>query len=801
MSNHNNPIRYLCGALLTGILLMTPVSAHATKLLSLNVIDKEYLMVHFRDGEVHYRDDGTGPSAYLGHSFAEGDDTLLVFGQRLNTATAQQANQWKVSSSDDTSFGTQTPLAVWRKSKPMNTDHRLESELDHWLFLQLPHPMRQGRTYTVSIPQGIGSDKTTASIRFDIWNTPSEAIHVNIIGYVPTENVKSADLYQWLGDGGQRDYKAWEGRKVYLYNVKSGKKQQAGTVKFWKTTSASSQEAGGKNLIGTDVWNIDFKGSQPGRYRLVVEDVGCSMDFDISPAVYHDPYRYSVRGYYYMRLGEPADPEHVFPIPRQPQFIPETDPKGLTIYKTDLHPWHPEWIALRTDVWDEPHFKPALESIFWRHRLPGNPVAIDVRGGHSDAFDWDRHLAHVSNIYDMLLPYLLTNGALSDDDLGIRESGNGIPDIIDEARNEADFFLSIRDGEGYSQGVTNPSADWTVMYQAACTPMAAWANAANCAILADAFRIQHNDTLRTYYTEEAIKAFRYASRLDSQQLDDKQDVGSISMRGRDFRQMAAAFLYNVTGDTEWEDIMVKESMVKDGTSQLFNKGRQGYFPANATNEFKAGEVGFCQLWAAAAYLICPHPRHHADFYRNLLASVNDHADNYNVSHLTERPSRRTANDSRWQTSQNLQLVMLAHYISTDKARRQLLEHAMFTEAGWALGRNPGNIVEMTGLGERHITDVYTTGRNDGAPGTHPGQTPFNGTETWSPGNGGDARILLNRCYPSWNDSGWPRQESYFNQRYMWVNGEFTPRETMRGKMALLGYLYGIRQNNLKKTKK
>ena len=44
----------------------------------------------------------------------------------------------------------------------------------------------------------------------------------------------------------------------------------------------------------------------------------------------------------------------------------------------------------------------------------------------------------------------------------------------------------------------------------------------------------------------------------------------------------------------------------------------------------------------------------------------------------------------------------------------------------------------------------------------------------------------------WNTGGWPRQESFFNQRYFWVNGEFTPRETMRGKMALLGYLYGIR---------
>jgi hypothetical protein len=136
--------------------------------------------------------------------------------------------------------------------------------------------------------------------------------------------------------------------------------------------------------------------------------------------------------------------------------------------------------------------------------------------------------------------------------------------------------------------------------------------------------------------------------------------------------------------------------------------------------------------------------------------------------------------------------MLAHYIG-DKARRQQLEHIMYTEAGWAMGRNPGNIVEMTGLGERHLTDVYTTGRNDGTPESHPGQTPFNGTETWSPGhNGGDARILLNQMYPSWTDDGWPRQESYFNQRYFWVNGEFTPRETMRGKMALLAYLYAIR---------
>ena len=783
--------------LLSGLMLITVLPANATRFLGIHVIDKQYLMLHFRDGEVHYRDNGTGPSAYLGHSFAEGDDTLLVFGERLNGDVARQVALWKISSNDDKTFADAQPVNVWRKSKPMNTDHTLTSENDHWLFLQLPQAMRQGYTYTVSIPKGIGADQESASVCFDVWNAQSEAIHVNIIGYSPAEQDHAADLYQWMGDGGQRDYSSWEGRKVYLYNVKTKKKQNVGKVKFWKKAAAADQEAGGKNLVGTDVWNIDFRGTAPGRYRLVVEDVGCSMDFDIAADVYYQPFRYSVRGYYYMRLGEPKDPEHVWPVPRQPQFIPETDPKGLTVYKTDFHPFCQEWRDLHTDVWDEPHFKPALESRFWQHRLPGNPVNTEVKGGHSDAFDWDRHLAHVSNIYDMLLPYILSGGRLSDDNLGIRESGNGIPDIIDEARNEVDFFLSIRDGEAYSQGVTNPCADWSVMFQAGCTTMAAWANAANCAITGEAFRLQGNDSLRQYYTNEAIKAFRYAEKQEWTQLDDLQDIGSMQMRGRDFRQLAAAFLYNLTGDEQWEKIFAEESMVKSPQSLIFSKGRHGFFGVGVMHEENKNLVPYNQTWAAAAYLTCPHQRHFADLYKNLKTSINAQALEYNISHMTERPSRRSANDSRWQVSQNLQLVMLAHYIA-GKDDKKVLEHVMYTEASWALGRNPGNIVEMTGLGERHITDCYTTGRNDGAPESHPGQTPFNGTETWSPGhNGGDARVILKYCYPQWNIekgqqlTSWPLQESYFNQRYFWVNGEFTPRETMRGKMALLGYLYAI----------
>ena len=757
--------------------VICPQTLSATRLVGVKTIDKDYIMVHFRDGEVRYRDNGTGPSAYLGHTFVEGDDTLLVFGQRLDPEAAGTAGDWIISSKDDKSFGRQAAVAAWRKSKPMNTDNTLTSELDHWIFLQLPKPMKQGARYTVNIPKGVNADKTEAEVKFDIWSSVSEAVHVNIIGYSPEEEVKAADLYLWLGDGGQRDYTTFEGKKVWLYNTRTGRKQKVGNVSFWMSASEYEKEANRKNMTGSDVWNIDFTASTPGRYRLVVEDVGCSMDFDISNEVYFQPYHYSVRGYYYMRLGEPVDPR-ITPVPRQPQFIPGKNPEGFVVYKTDMHPWHPDWRKLRGDVWDEPHFKLPEQSEFWKHRLPGNPVNDMVRGGHSDAMDWDRHLAHVSNIYDMVLPFILTNGRLSEDNLSIRESGNGIPDLLDEARNEVDFFLSIRDGEGYSQGVTNPSSDWKVMFQAGCTTMAAWANAANCAILGEAFRINGNQDLCDYYTAEAIKAFRFAEKQENSQLDDRQNIGTSSMRGRDFKQMAAAFLYNLTGDRRWEDIMVEESVVKNGVAPLFAKERHNQY---------------YQIWGAAAYLACPHERHYPEYYNDLVASVNKQADENNVSHMNSRPSRRTANDPRWQTSENLQMVLLAHYIADSDQRREQLEQAMYIEAGWGLGRNPSNTVEMTGLGERHIIDCYTTGRNDGVPGSHPGQTPFNGTETWSPGNGGDARIILKRCYPDWYTGGWPHQESFFNIRYMWVNGEFTPRETMRGKMALLAYLYGIRK--------
>jgi hypothetical protein len=101
--------------------------------------------------------------------------------------------------------------------------------------------------------------------------------------------------------------------------------------------------------------------------------------------------------------------------------------------------------------------------------------------------------------------------------------------------------------------------------------------------------------------------------------------------------------------------------------------------------------------------------------------------------------------------------------------------------------------------KRSVENAYTTGRNDGYPGVHPGHTPYINTEDW----GGTMVMgkpswMTSKCYPSYGNNqttGWPKAEGYFNTRYVYAHSEFTPQQTMRGKMALNGYLYGLTKNS------
>jgi hypothetical protein len=459
------------------------------------------------------------------------------------------------------------------------------------------------------------------------------------------------------------------------------------------------------------------------------------------------------------------------PVPRQPRFIPGVDPVDFQVYRTTFGPLHPDWKKVPFDAWDKTDWS--------QYREPGNPTNPNAWGGHSDACDWDRHAGHVSIIYDLLLPYYLSNGKLNDDNLNIAESGNGIPDIMDEALFEVDFWLRLRDGKGgYSWGLNNPPKDHKTMYQAAASPFMAWVNAANAAMTADCFRIAGKTDLKNKYKQAALEAWKIA---DEQELDVSYGIGNGVHRGRDLKMLAAAFLYNLTGDRKYEDIVAQESVVKGPSSEIDNKDK------------------YCQYWGTAAYLMCAkekwQPIHYPELAANMKAAMLREAMEKNVKPSAQRPTRRSSDAAHgwFQTIQMVHPTVISHALSTDPAEKEQLLKALILEADYGLGRNPMNMVQMTGLGSRHAEDIYTSGRNDGTPGVHPGHTPFMNAEPWSTELDGaymhNPRWYADKGYPAWDK--WPHGEALWPARYGYSNNEFTPQQTMRGKMLLLGYLYSL----------
>lgn len=725
-------------------------------------------MVHFVDRMIHYNEDVTREGAFMGHE-SHGGETIEHFGEPLDVGAAANPATWRLTSSDDPKFvvGVQ-PSQVFRKSKVNGTTWEFPDPqygLEHTLYLRLPTKLTNGKTYTLTIGQATQTDRTQVTFAFDVTTSVSEAIKVNIVGYNPNHTaVKSADQYMWLGDGGMRDYRPYEGRPVKLINVDTKEIHEVGKVVFWKH---SANEYGGWNLTRSDVWNADFSEFRgTGRFRLFVKGIGCSPEFELREDIYREAFRKSTIGFFFMRIGETKD---FSPVPRQPRFIPGKDPEGFTVYLTTYAPWHPDWAKAGGDQWDNTDWS--------KYKEPGNPTNPNAWGGHSDAADWDRHAGHISIIWDLLLPYFLTNGQPDDDATGIRESGNGIPDIIDEAAYEVDFFLRLRDTKGgYSFGLNNPTRDHKTMYQAAARPYMAWANAANAAMLADAYRIAGRQDLMAKYRDAALEAWKVANGED---LDFTFHIGNGRTRGRYLKMLAAACLYNVTGDRFYEDEMAKESVITGPTSRTEEKDK------------------FNQLWGTAVYLMAAkhgwRPIHHPELLENMRRSVIHESTTQNVANSKVWPSRRSSeNDYGWfQSTQEVQRVCVAHAVSTDSEERRELLRALILEADYGLGRNPLNMVLMTGLGSRHAEDIYTSGRNDGYPGVHPGHTPYMNSEPWGQHNFMyDPQWYARRGYPEWKH--WPHGEALWRARYCFANNEFTPQQTMRGKQALYGYLYAIR---------
>ncbi|TMB29873.1 MAG: hypothetical protein E6J65_02320 [Deltaproteobacteria bacterium] len=160
------------------------------------------------------------------------------------------------------------------------------------------------------------------------------------------------------------------------------------------------------DLLGAidKVWIGDFSGlDAPARYRIEADNGDASFPFEIGPQVFDQPVRAVQRWFYYQRAFTAIDAAHA---------------EG---------PWvHP------SDAEKAP---------------PG------VRMGWHDAGDLSIYSASLNTALFWLLE-AYSDFRPADDATNIPESGNGVPDLLDEAKWGLEWLLSVQDPSGGFRNVT-----------------------------------------------------------------------------------------------------------------------------------------------------------------------------------------------------------------------------------------------------------------------------------------------------------------------------------------------------------
>ena len=175
---------------------------------------------------------------------------------------------------------------------------------------------------------------------------------------------------------------------------------------FQGKLSASTMDASS----GDQVEAADFSRlRQPGTYYLDVPGVGHSWTFSIGPNVFSRTYYLAMRAFYGQRCGTAVDLGSEFP--------------GYT------------------------HAACHLKGSF--HPSSGKEGQRDNVGGWHDAGDYGRYMVHSGIATGTLLwAWEMFGPKLRDIKLNIPESGNGTPDILNEARWNLEWMLKMQDLDG-----------------------------------------------------------------------------------------------------------------------------------------------------------------------------------------------------------------------------------------------------------------------------------------------------------------------------------------------------------------
>ncbi|HEY5960862.1 MAG TPA: glycoside hydrolase family 9 protein [Polyangiaceae bacterium] len=241
------------------------------------------------------------------------------------------------------------------------------------------------------------------------------AIRVNQLGYFPTEKKRAT----WVIEGNDARNRAAVARAYELVDSE-------GTVLHHGTTEPFGRDA----TSNTYVQRIDFTAFERSAKSLrlrVIEVPGepstmVSDPFDVDPHLYQAINRDALRYFYYTRSG----------IALKQPYVENSIWERVEGHPTDKQ------VACAADAQCSYH--------------------LDVSGGWYDAGDYGKYVVNgglsvwmLMNIWEMAQQKSFAVAGIKDKELNIPESGNGVPDLLDEARWELEWMLKMQVKNGDSQ--------------------------------------------------------------------------------------------------------------------------------------------------------------------------------------------------------------------------------------------------------------------------------------------------------------------------------------------------------------
>jgi hypothetical protein len=338
---------------------------------------------------------------------------LLTISERFDTTGCHNTNRYSANSTTDPDYQTTAnPVLVGLHSFVKGLSSADEPDIVFELYLIFDKPFKNGKSYHLQADaiRDTDGNETGVDITFTFSDTEIRGnVKANQVGYLP-EGPKLGKLGRFLGDAWFMSVDTISPPPFQLI----GTDQQSvfsGTCQYFKPDSAFS---------GERVFEVDFSPWQtPGQYYIYVPGYGRSETFNISADCYNDLYYNTARALYYQRSGK--------------------------LEAAQAGAWAREGLPSQTAQIHTSHASSPL------HSPSDYPAGTDIpmQYGWLDAGDYGRYVpTAASALFILFTAFELYPQKFPDNHLNSPESGNGIPDWLDEARYETDWLMQMQAPDG-----------------------------------------------------------------------------------------------------------------------------------------------------------------------------------------------------------------------------------------------------------------------------------------------------------------------------------------------------------------